>query len=138
MNDERTVSAWEPISGERRFQLLVDGVGDHAIYLLDPSGIVGSHFSNFCTDEDRAAGLPQRLPGFARRQPLKPDCADLNMLVAGLWDLLRWSVGEAIRPERRLAEMAQACDPGLKAPFLTGYAFRAMVRGMVGTPTAAR
>lgn len=74
MNDERTASAWEPISGEWRFQLLVDSVGDHAISLLDPSGIVGSHFSNFYTGEDRAVGLPQRLPGFMRRQPLKLRC----------------------------------------------------------------
>jgi len=67
------------ISGDRRFQLLVDAVRDYAIYLLDADGhvsswnagarrfkgyladeIMGEHFSRFYTEEDRAAGLPQR------------------------------------------------------------------------------
>nr|CAD6407157.1 PAS domain-containing sensor histidine kinase [Rhizobium sp. Q54] len=62
---------------EQQFQLLVQGVRDYAIYMLDPSGhitnwnsgaelikgyrgeeVIGSHFSRFYTDEDRAAGLP--------------------------------------------------------------------------------
>jgi len=79
MKVEHATSAWELLSGERRFQLLVDSVGDYAIYLLDPNGIVsswnsgaarfkgytadeiiGRHFSSFYTDEDRAAGMPQR------------------------------------------------------------------------------
>jgi PAS domain S-box-containing protein len=64
---------------ERRFRLLVEGVIDYAIYMLDPDGIVtnwnagaqrikgyqadeiiGSHFSRFYTPEDRDAGLPAR------------------------------------------------------------------------------
>ncbi|MDR4306082.1 PAS domain S-box protein [Chelatococcus sambhunathii] len=63
---------------EAQFRLLVQGVTDYAIYMLDPEGrvtnwnlgaqrikgyapdeIVGSHFSRFYTDEDREAGLPQ-------------------------------------------------------------------------------
>jgi PAS domain S-box-containing protein len=66
-------------AGDRRFQLLVDAVKDYAIYLLDAQGrvsswnpgaqrfkgyraeeIMGEHFSRFYTDEDRAAGLPER------------------------------------------------------------------------------
>jgi PAS domain S-box-containing protein len=62
-----------------RFQLLVDAVKDYAIYLLDVDGrvatwntgaqlfkgytadeIIGRHFSTFYTEEDRAAGLPER------------------------------------------------------------------------------
>jgi PAS domain S-box-containing protein len=62
---------------QEQFQLLVEGVTDYAIYMLDPEGrvtnwnagaqrikgytaaeIVGSHFSKFYTDEDKAAGLP--------------------------------------------------------------------------------
>src|SRR5690606_6999230 len=58
---------------------LVEGVTDYAIYMLDPEGrvaswntgaqrikgyrpaeILGEHFSRFYTDEDRAAGLPER------------------------------------------------------------------------------
>ena len=64
---------------ERRFRLLVQGVRDYAIYMLDPDGritnwnagaamikgytadeIVGQHFSRFYTEEDRAAGEPAR------------------------------------------------------------------------------
>jgi len=64
---------------ERRFRYLVQGVTDYAIYMLDTGGhvvnwnagaerakgykaaeIVGQHFSVFYTEEDRAAGLPQR------------------------------------------------------------------------------
>jgi PAS domain S-box-containing protein len=64
---------------ERQFRMLVAGVRDYAIYMLDPEGniaswnagatlikgysaeeVVGSHFSRFFTDEDRAAGLPQK------------------------------------------------------------------------------
>ena len=64
---------------ERQFRLLVSAVTDYAIYMLDPNGIVvswnagaekikgysadeiiGSHFSKFYTEEDRAAGKPAR------------------------------------------------------------------------------
>ncbi|HEY5413073.1 MAG TPA: PAS domain-containing protein, partial [Caulobacteraceae bacterium] len=64
---------------EEQFRLLVQGVTDYAIYLLDRSGrvsswnagarrikgyeaaeIIGEHFSHFYTDEDRRSGLPQR------------------------------------------------------------------------------
>jgi PAS domain S-box-containing protein len=64
---------------ERRFRLLVEGVSDYALYMLDPNGIVtnwnagaerikgytadeiiGQHFSRFYTENDRAAGLPAR------------------------------------------------------------------------------
>jgi PAS domain S-box-containing protein len=64
---------------ERRFRLLVEGVVDYAIYMIDPNGVVtnwnrgaerikgyraaevvGRHFSLFYTPEDRAAGAPAR------------------------------------------------------------------------------
>ena len=64
---------------QEQFRLLVHGVSDYAIYMLDLTGIVtnwnlgahrikgysaeeiiGSHFSKFYTDEDRRAGLPQK------------------------------------------------------------------------------
>ena len=63
---------------EERFRMLVQGVHDYAIYMLDTEGritnwntgaqsikgytadeIVGQHFSRFYTDEDRARGEPQ-------------------------------------------------------------------------------
>lgn len=67
-------------ASEQRFRMLVDGVIDYAIYMLDPSGIVvnwnagaerlkgyaseeivGQHFSRFYTKQDRANGLPGRV-----------------------------------------------------------------------------
>jgi len=66
-------------ASELHFRLLVDGVVDYAIYMLDPAGtvsswnsgaqrikgyradeIVGRHFSRFYTAEDRAEGVPER------------------------------------------------------------------------------
>jgi PAS domain S-box-containing protein len=71
---------------EAQFRLLVRSVTDYAIYMLDPHGlvnswnigaqrikgylpeeIVGRHFSTFYTDEDRAAGAPERGLEVARR-----------------------------------------------------------------------
>jgi len=65
---------------ERRFRLLVDSVTDHAISMLDPQGrvmtwnpgarriqgyeaeeIVGRHFDQFFSEEDRSADLPRRV-----------------------------------------------------------------------------
>lgn len=72
---------------EERFRLLVRGVTDYAIYMLDPEGhvsnwntgaerikgyqeeeIAGHHFSRFYTEEDRATGLPARALDIARRE----------------------------------------------------------------------
>jgi PAS domain S-box-containing protein len=74
---ERKAAEEELKRSEERFRLLVQGVTDYAIYMLDPEGkvtnwnvgaerikgylaneIIGQHFSRFYTDEDRAAGLP--------------------------------------------------------------------------------
>ena len=72
---------------EQQFRLLVQGVADYAIYMLDPRGnvsswnlgaqrikgyapdeIVGEHFSRFYTEEDRAAGLPAHGLATAERE----------------------------------------------------------------------
>jgi len=72
---------------EQRFRLLVEGVRDYAIYMLDRDGIitnwnsgaeaikgysadqiVGQHFSRFYTDHDRASGEPQRALETALRE----------------------------------------------------------------------
>jgi signal transduction histidine kinase/CheY-like chemotaxis protein len=45
----------------------------------------------------RAAGLTQKLLAFARRKPLEPRVVDLNDLISGMTDLLRRTLGEAIR-----------------------------------------
>jgi len=77
----------ELIESERRFRLLVEGVVDYAIYMLDVDGVVvnwnrgaerakgyraeeiiGRHFSIFYTDEDRRAGAPRRALDQALRE----------------------------------------------------------------------
>jgi PAS domain S-box-containing protein len=66
-----------PGDDDSRYRILVDAITDYAIYMLDPGGrisswnagaqrfkgyeaheIVGRHFSQFYSEEDRAAGLP--------------------------------------------------------------------------------
>ncbi|WP_404710404.1 PAS domain-containing protein [Sphingomonas sp. MMS24-J13] len=67
------------LAAPERLQVLLDAVRDYAIYLLDRNGyvrswntgaarfkgytadeIIGQHFSRFYTEQDRAAGLPER------------------------------------------------------------------------------
>jgi PAS domain S-box-containing protein len=80
-------SAQGLLESERIFRLLVEGVIDYAIYMLDPDGIivnwnagarrikgyqarevVGKHFGMFYLPEDREAGLPQRSIQTAREK----------------------------------------------------------------------
>jgi PAS domain S-box-containing protein len=88
--EERTSQLTEALSrlreSERRFRYLVEGAVDHAIFTLDPDGIVsdwnwgaervkgyrkdeivGQHFSRFYTPEDQRAGLPSRVLRMAAR-----------------------------------------------------------------------
>jgi PAS domain S-box-containing protein len=72
---------------EQQFRLLVQGVTDYAIYMIDldgrvtnwnpgaqrikgylPDEIVGSHFSKFYTEEDRVLGEPQKALDTALRE----------------------------------------------------------------------
>lgn len=72
---------------EERFRLLVDGVTDHAVYMIDPHGIItswnagaervhgfprsaiiGKHFSNFYLPEEIKAGKPWAELATARRE----------------------------------------------------------------------
>jgi PAS domain S-box-containing protein len=74
--DQAPISA---LTDEQRFQLLVTGVRDYAIYMLNTDGyvnswnagaerfkgylaneIIGQHFSVFYTADDRAAGVPAK------------------------------------------------------------------------------
>ncbi len=83
---ERVQAQHAILEAERRFRILVEGVIDYAIYMLDPSGIItnwnsgaerlkgysadeiiGQHFSKFYTKEDRASGLPVRVLETAAR-----------------------------------------------------------------------
>jgi PAS domain S-box-containing protein len=63
---------------------------------------------------DRAAGLTRRLLAFARRQRLEPRQVDPDALVAGMADLIRRTVGPAVRLELRLRDgkARVLCDPG--------------------------
>jgi PAS domain S-box-containing protein len=73
------------LEAERRFRILVQGVTDYAIYMLDPDGrvtnwnagaqrikgyspdeVIGEHFSRFYTPEDFDAGVPKRALETAR------------------------------------------------------------------------
>ena len=73
---DKEQALWE---SEQRFRMLVHGVRDYAIYMLDTEGrvsnwnagaqaikgysadeIVGQHFSRFYTEEERATGEPKR------------------------------------------------------------------------------
>jgi PAS domain S-box-containing protein len=72
---------------EEQFRLLVQGVTDYAIYMLNPKGyvsswnsgaerikgyapeeIIGQHFSRFYTEADQQAGLPQAALEIAARE----------------------------------------------------------------------
>ncbi len=62
---------------------------------------------------NRAAALTHRLLAFSRRQPLDPKPVRANPLVSGMEDLLRRTMGEAIRLELALADdlWPTLCDP---------------------------
>jgi signal transduction histidine kinase len=62
---------------------------------------------------DRAAGLTRRLLAFARRQRLQPKPVDADELIAGMADLIRRTMGPAIRLELRLRDgrARVVCDP---------------------------
>ncbi|AZO31040.1 MAG: PAS domain S-box protein [Mesorhizobium sp.] len=83
---ERVAAHETLLQSERRFRILVDGVVDYAIYMLDPSGmitnwnagaerlkgytadeIIGQHFSKFYPREERAKGTPLRVLETAAR-----------------------------------------------------------------------
>jgi signal transduction histidine kinase len=51
----------------------------------------------------RAATLTERLLAFSRRQPLQPKPLELNALVEGMSDLMRRTLGEAVKIETALA-----------------------------------
>ena len=84
---ERKEAAEALRRSEQQFRLLVDGVSDHAIYMLDSQGrvtnwnlgaqrikgyrpeeIIGKSFSRFYTPEDQADGEPQRALETAARE----------------------------------------------------------------------
>ncbi len=84
---ERRRAAESLAESEERFRLLVEGIADYAIYMLDPRGhvsswnagaqrfkgyvaeeILGKHFSRFYMPEDRESGLPAKVLETAERE----------------------------------------------------------------------
>ncbi len=84
---ERREAETALLQSQEQFRLLVQGVTDYAIYMLDAQGhvsswnagaqrikgytpeeIIGSHFSHFYIDTDREAGEPQRALETAMRE----------------------------------------------------------------------
>jgi PAS domain S-box-containing protein len=84
---ERRAAEAKLRESEQQFRLLVQGVTDYAIYMLDAGGhvaswnagaqrikgyapdeIIGLHFSKFYTEADRKAGLPQTGLAIAARE----------------------------------------------------------------------
>jgi PAS domain S-box-containing protein len=84
---ERDIAVEKLKQSEERFRLLVEGVRDYAIYMLDPAGfiitwnagaerikgylageIIGKHFSCFYRPEDIKAGRPNRALEIAARE----------------------------------------------------------------------
>ncbi|QNB00666.1 PAS domain-containing sensor histidine kinase [Massilia sp. Se16.2.3] len=75
----KQIARRQKLTESQRFQYLIAGISDYAIYMLDPEGnvsswntgaqrfkgylapeILGKHFSRFYTPEDQATGLPAR------------------------------------------------------------------------------
>ena len=86
VREEAAASVMKLEDTERRFELLVQGVTDYAIYMLDPEGhvinwnpgaerikgyasgeVLGRHFSSFYTPEDRANETPKNALATARK-----------------------------------------------------------------------
>src|SRR5437762_6047469 len=85
---DRSITAESALAqSEQQFRLLVQGVTDYAIYMLDPEGritnwnlggerikgyradeVIGRHVSMFYTPEDRAAGRPAQALETAARE----------------------------------------------------------------------
>ena len=83
----KPVGSAVPDTDADRYRVMVEGITDYAIYMLDPSGVVtswnagakrfkryeaaeiiGQHFSRFYTAEERDAGAPQRALRIAARE----------------------------------------------------------------------
>ncbi len=102
---ERRAAEEELRQSEQRFRLLVQGVTDYAIYLLDLNGrvsswnagaerfkgyaadeIMGEHFSRFYSEEDREAGIPEVALETARREGAsKPKVGGLRKDGSRFW-----------------------------------------------------
>jgi PAS domain S-box-containing protein len=76
---------------------------DHLERILPPAQLTDRLISSALRGATRAAMLTQQLLAFSRRQPLLPEVLSVNKLVAGMSDLMRRTIGEAIFVETVLA-----------------------------------
>lgn len=135
---ERRAADQALFEAEQRFRLLVQGVRDYAIYMLDPAGtvtnwnagaeaikgykageIVGRHFSLFYTDEDRAAGKPAqaletalregRFEGEAQRVRKGGERFWANVIIDPIHDDAGWLLGFA-KITRDVTEKRRAAE----------------------------
>jgi signal transduction histidine kinase len=76
-------------------------------------GELARYVSAALASAGRAAALTHRLLAFSRRQTLSPKPTDANALIAGMGDLIRRTVGPAVRVEEILADglWTTLCDP---------------------------
>jgi len=74
---------------------------------------LGRYIETALASVNRAAALTHRLLAFSRRQTLDPKPTEVNLLVSGMEDLFRRTVGPGIRVETRLAGelWPTLCDP---------------------------
>ncbi len=77
------------------------------------TGDIERYASAAMTAANRAAALTHRLLAFSRRQPLDPKPVNANRLVTGMEELLRRTIGEAVRLEIVTAGglWLTRCDP---------------------------
>ena len=76
---------------------------EHLERILPPTQPISEIIAAALRGASRAAILTHRLLAFSRRQPLVPEVLSVNKLVAGMSDLMRRTLGEAIFIETVLA-----------------------------------
>ena len=122
---DRADAGRDVATSEQQFRMLVQGVTDYAIYMLDPEGrvaswnsgaqrikgyvadeILGEHFSTFYTPEDRAAGLPAKGLAVALQEGLivpvvrNAEALSVAELAAQLRTLREGAEASRLRPEQ--------------------------------------
>ena len=89
--------------------VIIGGAGDGRAAIAEPAArTAGSAHRSWPglarMGADRAAVLVQRLLAFSRRQALDPRPVDVNLLVSGMLEMLRRTLGETIALDAVLAE----------------------------------
>jgi len=142
------------LTKDGRYRLLVESVGDYAIYMLDPSGIVatwnagarrlqgyeaseiiGQHFSKLYTHEDRAVDVPQlALETAAREGRFQREGWQLHKDGSRMWahvviDAIRDPAGE-ILGFAKIARDLQERKSGEEVLRQSDRQFRLLVQGV--------